>query len=468
METAHLSAPHRWLGPLSGDLDRHLRDAVVEGVLSGRGWLSLRLDGRFLWLVAQPSLRAIWLDETGIPRSLAETLGRHRRSPFQPLVKGKRVASVACVVDGKGQPAGLLLHFREGEALGVRLWPRPGVLWIQDRAGRVVGSSPPTERVDPPEVIQPPAVEPFDAGTHARICRKEFEDLLRRSLRRRLRDVLSARAKKAARLVEALTTERDEAERNAALRPAADLLAARLHTIQPGTPKVELTGFDGTPVVIELDASLAPAENLRRLYRRAARGERALEALAARLEEASRRRDVAQAAVSDLERLSGIDELLEAARREGIELRPSAPREARGRRNARQPRLPYRIFVLASGREVWIGRSARDNDELTLHRAAPKDLWLHAGGVEGSHVILRREDAPPAMWEIEAAARLAARNCRARHSTTVAVWVTERRYVRKPRKSPPGVVHPERVRTIFVDPHREVEGQWRKAKDELS
>ena len=54
------------------------------------------------------------------------------------------------------------------------------------------------------------------------------------------------------------------------------------------------------------------------------------------------------------------------------------------------------------------------------------------------------------------AAIAAAVNSEARHSKTVAVDWTRRKYVRKPRKAPPGIVLPDRVKTLFVEPDESV------------
>ena len=47
-------------------------------------------------------------------------------------------------------------------------------------------------------------------------------------------------------------------------------------------------------------------------------------------------------------------------------------------------------------------------------------------------------------------------NSRARTSGTVPVDWTRRKYVRSPRKAPPGAVIPDRVSTVFVEPDEEV------------
>ena len=60
---------------------------------------------------------------------------------------------------------------------------------------------------------------------------------------------------------------------------------------------------------------------------------------------------------------------------------------------------------------------------------------------------------------VEFAARIAAWFSKAKHSETVGVIVTERRYVRKPRKAKAGAVIAERARTLFVSPAEPGRGQ---------
>ena len=72
----------------------------------------------------------------------------------------------------------------------------------------------------------------------------------------------------------------------------------------------------------------------------------------------------------------------------------------------------------------------------------------------------RDEEVPRSV--IEQAAALAAWFSKQKHSTKVAVNYTEKRYVRKPRKSPPGLVMIEREKTIYVrpwNPHEKGAGQ---------
>jgi len=114
---------------------------------------------------------------------------------------------------------------------------------------------------------------------------------------------------------------------------------------------------------------------------------------------------------------------------------------------------PYKQYFF-EGWEIWVGKSARDNDALTFQKAHKEDTWMHAQGVSGSHVIVRHKKPTqnPPQNVISYAARLAGGNSKAKHSTVVPVMMTKVKYVRKPKGSAPGAVSAERVKTLFAEP----------------
>jgi predicted ribosome quality control (RQC) complex YloA/Tae2 family protein len=241
------------------------------------------------------------------------------------------------------------------------------------------------------------------------------------------------------------------------LREHADLLLAQLSRVRRGAIRAELDDFAGGTVVVELDPAMSAAENATRLYDIARRRSRAAARIPALIESAQRERA----------RLGTLAEHVRSGGATALELETLVRRgRARHRSDSVEP-LPYRSYRTSSGQEIRVGRGARANDELTFHHSSPTDIWLHARDVAGAHVILRwsrAEQNPPAR-DIAEAAVLAALHSRARTSRTVAVDWTRRRYVRKPRRAPPGAVVPERVRTVFVEPDRRVEERLRA--DEL-
>ena len=103
--------------------------------------------------------------------------------------------------------------------------------------------------------------------------------------------------------------------------------------------------------------------------------------------------------------------------------------------------------------EIVIGRKATENDFITTQIARPQDWWFHARIYHGSHVLLRNyaKQEPPEKL-IEICCGLAAWFSKAKHSQNVPVDYTQIRYVRKPRKSPPGFVTYTNHKTMFVNP----------------
>jgi predicted ribosome quality control (RQC) complex YloA/Tae2 family protein len=93
---------------------------------------------------------------------------------------------------------------------------------------------------------------------------------------------------------------------------------------------------------------------------------------------------------------------------------------------------------------------------LTLHIARSEDLWLHVEGFPGSHVVIRmqgRTGGVPRQTLVEAA-KLAAYYSQARSHGKVTVSYTLKKYVRKPRKSPPGLVTVTHEKTVIVKPDK--------------
>jgi predicted ribosome quality control (RQC) complex YloA/Tae2 family protein len=111
-----------------------------------------------------------------------------------------------------------------------------------------------------------------------------------------------------------------------------------------------------------------------------------------------------------------------------------------------------RVFRTTDGGQIMVGRSARENDYLTFEAARPEDVWLHARGIPGAHVILKPGRTPASDEGIEAAARVAAYYSAARGSGKVPVDVPSRRSVRWVRGGRPGQVHYTDERTLLVIP----------------
>jgi predicted ribosome quality control (RQC) complex YloA/Tae2 family protein len=242
-------------------------------------------------------------------------------------------------------------------------------------------------------------------------------------------------------------------------RDQANLLLARLGEVPRGAESVLLEGFEGGEVRIALDPTRNPQENAQALYQEAARRERARDRLPPLLEDAER-------AVLELELLN---EELERGSISPLEASARIPgkRPAPGPGRKQETRTPFRRYISSGGLEIRVGRSSRENDTLTFRHAHPQDIWLHARDRAGAHVVLRwREEGNPPHRDLAEAAILAAVFSGARTSGTVPVDWTRRKYVRKPRKAPPGTVVPEQTRTLFVEPDPGLPGRLKPGGEE--
>lgn len=349
-----------------------------------------------------------------------------------------------------------LIRASAGRNLSDRRKLVPGEPYVAPQP-RVAG---PAEAAPAPVRFSPVAGEPFplSAAIERHYAAKEEERLLLEE-RRRLREPVRAAVARATRALGKLAEEAARVPAAEADRRTADLLKANLRLVRRGMREVTVTEWTeegAREVKVALDPALSPQENLERGYRRyrrivdsaarvAAREaevrarEAALRALLARVDEASR---------LDLPRLEKEARRLDA----GPRRQPVA-----GRRREEAAAVPYRSFRSLAGTAIFVGRGAAQNDALTRKVARGNDLWLHARGVTGAHVVVRldRGRAPDQETLLDAA-HLAVHFSDARGAPQADVAYTRAKHVRKPRGAAPGAViySQEKVVLLRVEPAR--------------
>ncbi|MBP3192345.1 NFACT RNA binding domain-containing protein [Natronogracilivirga saccharolytica] len=120
----------------------------------------------------------------------------------------------------------------------------------------------------------------------------------------------------------------------------------------------------------------------------------------------------------------------------------------------KQEARPYRT-VRAGNYEVWIGKSAKSNDEM-LRMAHKEDIWMHVRGAAGSHVIVRNggDQGWPDERTLLQAASFAAAYSRQSGSSLVPVMMAKRKHVRKPKGAQPGAATVTNERVELVTPSK--------------
>jgi len=85
------------------------------------------------------------------------------------------------------------------------------------------------------------------------------------------------------------------------------------------------------------------------------------------------------------------------------------------------------------------GKDAEANDYVTLEMSEPEDLWFHAKGVPGSHVIIKVKENLPTEDVIKQTAEIAAKNCKSKDGK-VTILYCKKRFVRKGKDMKTGEV----------------------------
>lgn len=227
----------------------------------------------------------------------------------------------------------------------------------------------------------------------------------------------------------------------------AEMLISCPDTRQKPGKEVILKYWDGTEMIIPLEPSLNLAENSEKYFSKARQARRALEERKKRLPMLTEKLGRIINIIENSEKSEEINDLRK--------LKTDFEKIAGMKMDSREVEIQdkFRKFEIAAEYIVYVGKSAANNDELTMKFAKPNDIWLHARGTGGSHCILRSiggRKIPRDM--IKRAAEIAAYYSQAKNAKYVPVAYTEKKYVRKPKGANPGSVVIAREEVIMVEP----------------
>jgi predicted ribosome quality control (RQC) complex YloA/Tae2 family protein len=444
------------LAAVTAEVDEALRGAFLQKAWAPERstvYLELRQPGRStrLCLCTLPDVARLSTADARVPAAEAAPLQRWLR---QHLVGAQLVGARAvgnCVqldFATRSGPRALALDLGERLLLllgeGGRVLatssdsgpaPKPGSTWILPD-GAATDERPSRLRVHDKDAAPLPLLRAAEAllGSAADSRRATA---LRRALVRPLRS-------RRAQLLRTLDKVRAEAARGPDAerhRRFGELLAHNVHRLSRGARAVVLTEWTehgAVEVEVPLDATRPPRDQAERhfhLYRRLTRG----------AEHATRRLEVLTA---ELQRLEGELQRVESLPDEALAGSP-VPTPRPGRATA--PRhVAFREFHTPHGR-VLVGKGGSDNDTLTFQRARPFDVWMHALGLPGAHVVVPVERGAEVSERLLIdAAHLALHFSPARAEPRGEVAWTYARFVRKPRDGAPGAVFFTRERVLVI------------------
>jgi len=235
------------------------------------------------------------------------------------------------------------------------------------------------------------------------------------------------------------------------------LLMSNLARLQKGMREVELENIfsnDRSSVLIRLDQKLRPAQNAEHYFDKSKKARAGAEEKLAYQKEVQERWEVLRELLDRTTSLQTQEQFAEFSATNQEQLKRLGYKGVIGEERKQKEEAPFRTFIVTGGFQVWVGKNSENNDLLTLKYARPGDLWFHARGSSGSHVVLRTGTGKgePSRRALEETASIAAFYSKMKTAKHVPVAMTEKKYVRKPRGAPAGTVVIEREKLFFVNP----------------
>jgi predicted ribosome quality control (RQC) complex YloA/Tae2 family protein len=222
-----------------------------------------------------------------------------------------------------------------------------------------------------------------------------------------------------------------------------DLIMSNIHHIKKGVENIELKDFSSEKQYkIKLKKELTPQQNAAVYYRKAKNKVTEVRKLSEALVEKENLLEKIGETKASIEKEADIEKISQIIQTSGLQKKSKEQTE----------RLPYRQVEFMDY-SIRIGKNAGDNDVLTLKHTYKEDLWLHAKDVSGSHVVIKYKagkNFPKNV--IERAAQLAAFYSKRKGETLCPVAYTPKKYVRKRKGDPPGLVLVEKEKVILVEP----------------
>jgi predicted ribosome quality control (RQC) complex YloA/Tae2 family protein len=303
----------------------------------------------------------------------------------------------------------------------------------------------------------------------------EWRDALE-GLRSPLRKVLQTQRERCKRKAELLQQEMATSEEAAQYRLYGDLLLAHQHEISQGQKNVTLQNYfvEASDVVtVPLDPRFDAMGNAQRFFNKYHKLQRALELVPDQFERNNVELMTIEQLLTDLllaESAAEVAHVKDEVQAAGYirgkaaldKKAQKAAKKGKGNKQAKGKPVPpgggVPLHIQSrEGFTLLVGKNSRQNEDVTFHQANANDIWLHARGVAGAHVIIKAAGRQVPKSAIEQAASLAAYYSEARGTTSTPVDYTLQRYVRHMKNGGPGMVIYDHEHTISSEPDKALE-----------
>ncbi len=230
------------------------------------------------------------------------------------------------------------------------------------------------------------------------------------------------------------------------LKYDADLLSSNAHLIKQGDSSVRIHDWTrDCDVTVTIDRSLSAGANISAYYDRYQKAKGTYEN-----------------AVSELERMK--KEYVSVEEKFNNALLSSDNRGADIRRikfllekpeSAGKNHEGPGIRCFSGGFEIIAGRNAKENDELLRHYAKGNDIWMHTRDFPGGYVFIKYNRGKTVPLDVLLdAANLAVLFSKGKNNSSVDLYYTQVRYLRRAKNGKTGLVLPTQEKNLTIRPDR--------------
>lgn len=275
-----------------------------------------------------------------------------------------------------------------------------------------------------------------------------------KSKQTRLSDLLQNELQRLTKRQDILNKDLETMEEAEKYKLWAELLTANIYRLEKGQTEIALENYydpNWSQIVIPLDPQLTPSAMIQSYYKKYNKGKARVNYALAELEKLNLEVTYLDTVLDTVERSSSVEDLEEVEeelRKEGYIKEKTLKRDQKNTGISK----PWKILS-PLGYTIYIGRNNQQNDYLTIKIAQPEDWWFHTKDIPGSHIVVKLQDGQnlPAQ-ALEDASQLAVFFSKGKDSSKVPVDYTQRKNIRKPKGSKPGMVIYEGQQTLYITP----------------
>lgn len=263
-----------------------------------------------------------------------------------------------------------------------------------------------------------------------------------------MRHTISANLKRAKNKLQKQKEEMLESANREAYKVYADLISSNIHKISKGLKEIKLENFydNMNEISVPLDQKLSAVQNAQKYYKRYQKmkqREIVLEKQIENTEDEINYLELVSDAIDRTDDVKNLDEIyFELIKNNYI------------KKDKKIKNKPKKIAIHSvdydETSKVYYGKNNLQNEYITFKVADKNDVWMHVKGFPGSHVVIK-SGGYPSDELLVFAAKIAAKNSKAKDSNKVDVDFTTRKNVKKHPSGKTGLVNYVNFKTITVD-----------------